>query len=68
MLGHPVRRMDRVTTAVGEAPTSTEALLPNLVEAEDLKVHFPIRSGLIQKQIGTEIGRASCRERVWIPV
>jgi oligopeptide transport system ATP-binding protein len=45
--------LDRVTTAVGEAPKSAEALLPDLVDVEDLTVYFPIRSGLIQKQIGT---------------
>ena len=31
-----------------------------IMEVRDLVKHFPIRSGLLQRQVG----RASCRERV----
>ena len=34
----------------GPAPAAPQ---PNLVEVEDLKVHFPIRSGIFQTEVGT---------------
>ena len=45
--------MDPVTVTLPEAGTAPAEPLPNLVEVEDLKVHFPIRAGIFQTQVGT---------------
>ena len=39
-------------TMAGEPPLSTDASRP-LLEVSDLKTHFPIRSGLLRRQVGT---------------
>jgi oligopeptide transport system ATP-binding protein len=45
--------VDPVTTALELPDTAPTAGQPNLVEVDDLAVHFPIRSGIFQTQVGT---------------
>ena len=42
-----------MTTTMELPDTAPTAGQPNLVEVEDLKVHFPIRSGIFQTEVGT---------------
>ena len=42
-----------MTVTMPEAGTVPAAPPDNLIEVEDLKVHFPIRSGIFQTQVGT---------------
>ena len=42
-----------MTTAVPATPPVTASPAGNLVDVEGLKVHFPIRSGIFQTEIGT---------------
>jgi oligopeptide transport system ATP-binding protein len=42
-----------MTVTMPEAGTAPAAPEPNLIEVEDLKVHFPIRSGIFQTEVGT---------------
>ncbi|HEX2470315.1 MAG TPA: oligopeptide/dipeptide ABC transporter ATP-binding protein [Candidatus Limnocylindrales bacterium] len=42
-----------MTTTMELPHTAPSAGQPNLVEVEDLKVHFPIRSGIFQTEVGT---------------
>jgi oligopeptide transport system ATP-binding protein len=42
-----------MTTTMELADTAPTAGQPNLIEVEDLKVHFPIRSGIFQTEVGT---------------
>jgi oligopeptide transport system ATP-binding protein len=44
--------MDLVTAAAQPAPTPAEDTA-DIIEVEDLKVYFPIRSGIFQSEIGT---------------
>jgi oligopeptide transport system ATP-binding protein len=45
--------VDPVTATLPEAGTAPTAGLPDLIKVEDLKVHFPIRSGIFQNEVGT---------------
>lgn len=46
--------MDTVTATLSEKPTAIRRHdAANIVEVDDLKVHFPIRSGIFQTQKGT---------------
>ena len=42
-----------MTATVPVRPSPVESAAGNLVDVEDLKVHFPIRSGIFQTEIGT---------------
>jgi ABC-type oligopeptide transport system ATPase subunit len=42
-----------MTTTMELPDTAPTAGQPNLIEVEDLKVHFPIRSGIFQTEVGT---------------
>ena len=42
-----------MTVTLPEAGTAPTAGGPNLIEVDDLKVHFPIRSGIFQTEVGT---------------
>ena len=42
-----------MTVTMPEAAAAPAAPEPNLIEVEDLKVHFPIRAGIFQTEIGT---------------
>src|SRR5919109_888368 len=53
MLGHAGRRVDRMTVSMPERRAAPSAARPNLVETEDLKVHFPVRAGFFKAQVGT---------------
>jgi oligopeptide/dipeptide ABC transporter ATP-binding protein len=45
--------VDPVTVTLPEGGTAPTAGLPNLIEVADLKVYFPIRSGIFQTEVGT---------------
>jgi oligopeptide transport system ATP-binding protein len=45
--------MDPVTVTVPEADAAPTAGIPDLIQVEDLKVHFPIRQGIFQSEVGT---------------
>jgi oligopeptide transport system ATP-binding protein len=45
--------MDPMTTTMDLPDVAPTAGEPNLIEVEDLKVHFPIRSGIFQTEVGT---------------
>jgi oligopeptide transport system ATP-binding protein len=45
--------MDPMTATMPETGAAPAAGGPNLIEVEDLKVYFPVRAGIFQKQIGT---------------
>jgi len=42
-----------MTVTMPQAGTAPAAPRPSLIEVEDLKVHFPIRSGIFQTEVGT---------------
>ena len=42
-----------MTATTPERGTTATASEPNLIEVEDLRVHFPVRAGIFQTQIGT---------------
>ena len=42
-----------MTTALREDEAAATSPSPNMVEAEDVAVHFPIRAGLLQTMVGT---------------
>ena len=42
-----------MTATMPEAGTAPTAGQPDLINVDDLKVHFPIRSGIFQSQVGT---------------
>jgi oligopeptide transport system ATP-binding protein len=42
-----------MTTTMELPDTAPTAGQPNLIEVDDLKVHFPIRSGIFQTEVGT---------------
>ncbi len=42
-----------MTVTMPEAGAAPAAPDPNLIEVDDLKVHFPIRAGIFQTEIGT---------------
>ena len=42
-----------MTATMPEAGTAPTAGEPNLIDVDDLKVHFPIRSGIFQSTVGT---------------
>jgi oligopeptide transport system ATP-binding protein len=45
--------VDPVTATLPETGAALTADDPDLIEVEDLKVYFPVRAGLFQRQIGT---------------
>jgi oligopeptide transport system ATP-binding protein len=45
--------VDRVTATLPAPGAATPGGQGNLIEVEDLKVHFPIRSGIFQTEVGT---------------
>jgi oligopeptide transport system ATP-binding protein len=45
--------VDPVTVTIPEAGTAPTETPGNLVEVEDLKVHFPIRAGIFKTEVGT---------------
>ncbi len=54
MLGDRNGGLDQVTApSIGSAPAPQPHDSRNIVEVENLKVYFPIRSGIFQTQIGT---------------
>jgi oligopeptide transport system ATP-binding protein len=53
MLGDRARRLDLVTATMGASTAAHVHDQANLVEADDLKVHFPIRSGIFKAVKGT---------------
>ena len=53
MLGDAARWVDRVTVTVPETGLASTAGDPDLIQVDDLKVHFPIRQGIFQSEVGT---------------
>jgi len=45
--------VDPVTATMPDADTAPTAGQPTLIGVDDLKVHFPIRSGIFQAEVGT---------------
>jgi len=45
--------MDPVTVSMPEPGLAPTADQPDLIQVEDLKVHFPIRQGIFQSEVGT---------------
>jgi oligopeptide transport system ATP-binding protein len=53
MLGNRAGRLDLVTATIGASAAPHVHVPENLVEVDDLKVHFPIRSGIFKTVKGT---------------
>ena len=53
LLGDPARRVDRMTATLTGTPEPSAAPTHDLIEVEDLKVYFPIRSGIFQQAVGS---------------
>ena len=45
--------MDPVTVSMPDSHVAPTADQPDLIQVEDLKVHFPIRQGIFQNEVGT---------------
>jgi oligopeptide transport system ATP-binding protein len=45
--------MDPVTVTMRDSHVAPTADQPDLIQVEDLKVHFPIRQGIFQNEVGT---------------
>src|SRR4029079_17419592 len=45
--------MDSVTVSMPDSHVAPTADQPDLIQVEDLKVHFPIRQGIFQNEVGT---------------
>jgi oligopeptide transport system ATP-binding protein len=45
--------MDPVTVTMRDSHVAPTADQPDLIQVEDLKVHFPIRQGIFQSEVGT---------------
>ncbi len=47
-----LERAPEVSTKVGAGNTATTPVAPPLLDVQDLRVHFPIRRGVLQRQVG----------------